>query len=302
VRPPLIVPDQLRGKQLIASVSGGKDSTALALALIERGLEFRAVFADTGWEHPATYEYLDMLRSKLGLTIDVVKAKAGGMPEKVRARAGFSSRMVRWCTKELKVEPLHAYHEAIGEDTVSVVGVRADESAARALYKEFEDDDEYWGGWIWRPLLRWNVFDVLEMHRYYGIAVNPLYQLGHDRVGCYPCIFARKEEIRLVAEHASWRIDEIRDLEQYANEERRKRNAEEPGRYTHDRTSYFQSRNRKDNGAVPIDDVVAWSKTARGGKHLPLLVEPPSGGCFRWGMCEAPAAAEGEGEAEVAEP
>jgi 3'-phosphoadenosine 5'-phosphosulfate sulfotransferase (PAPS reductase)/FAD synthetase len=209
------------------------------------------------------------------------------MAAKIKARAGFSSRLVRWCTDELKVQPLRTYHDAIGDDTVSVVGIRADESAARAKYPQV-DDDTHWGGWVWRPLLHWSVTDVLEMHRFYDVPVNPLYQLGFDRVGCFPCIFARKEEIRLVAVHAPERIDEIRELEQFANEERARRNEVEPGRYKHDRTSYFQSRMRKDNGAVPIDDVVAWSKTARGGKHLPLLVEPPSGGCFRWGMCEAP--------------
>jgi 3'-phosphoadenosine 5'-phosphosulfate sulfotransferase (PAPS reductase)/FAD synthetase len=62
-RPPLLVPEQVRGLPLIASVSGGKDSTAMMLALIEAKLEFRAVFADTGWEHQITYDYLDMLRT-----------------------------------------------------------------------------------------------------------------------------------------------------------------------------------------------------------------------------------------------
>jgi diphthamide synthase (EF-2-diphthine--ammonia ligase) len=40
----------------IASVSGGKDSTALWLLAVERGVEIQPVFADTG--HEQTYEYL----------------------------------------------------------------------------------------------------------------------------------------------------------------------------------------------------------------------------------------------------
>jgi len=60
-------------KNLI-SVSGGKDSTAVLLLAIERGVEFDCVFADTGNEHPDVYEYLGYLESKLGINIQRVKA------------------------------------------------------------------------------------------------------------------------------------------------------------------------------------------------------------------------------------
>lgn len=44
----------------IVSVSGGKDSTALYCWAIEQwGKDgFRAVFADTGNEHPVTYNFM----------------------------------------------------------------------------------------------------------------------------------------------------------------------------------------------------------------------------------------------------
>lgn len=261
------------------------------LALVEAGIEFRAVFADTGWEAPETYAYLDLLRTRIG-PIDVVRAASKGdgsepsaMVDRIRYRAGFPARMQRWCTSELKIEPLRAYHDALGVETVSAVGIRADESSSRSRMVELDDDSE-WGGWIWRPLLRWSVEDVLEIHRRHGVPVNPLYQRGHDRVGCYPCIFARKEEIRLVADHAPDRITQIRELEQEATKLRAERNAATPGRYSYEVASFFQTRTR-DGGSMPIDDVVAWSRTARGGK-LPLLLDVPTGGCFRWGLCEKP--------------
>ena len=292
----LVLPDQLRDLPLIASVSGGKDSTATVLALREAGLDYRMVFADTEWEHPLTYEHLDMLRAKLG-PIDVVKAAAGGMAEKIRRRSSFPSRVGRWCTIELKVEPLQAYHAAIGDDTVSVVGIRAEESAARAAYAEVEDDDR-WGGWMWRPILRWTIEDVLAIHHRHGVPVNPLYLRGHDRVGCFPCIFARKEEVRLIAEHDPWRIAEIRALEEQASAERVLANAahvpteKKPQRFKLERASFFQGHEGRVRGAaLPIDEVVAWSRTAHGGRQLPLLLEPPSGGCFRWGLCEPPTSA-----------
>lgn len=269
---------------LVVSVSGGKDSTACMIALREAGLPFRAVFADTGWEAPETYAYLDTLRGIFG-PIDVV-GFPGGMRAKIEARAGFPARMQRWCTTELKVRPLRAYHDAIGE-TVSVVGLRAEESAARSVMPEIEDDDR-WGGWIWRPLIAWSERDVYEAHRRAGVPLNPLYLRGHTRVGCWPCIHARKDEIRLLADHDPARIDEIERMERDASAERARRNAVDPGRYTHEVGTFFQSRETREGVSAGVREVVAWSRTSRGGKQLPLLVDPPSDGCFRWGLCEAP--------------
>lgn len=59
----------------ILSISGGKDSTAMLLLAIERDVEdMMCVFADTGNEHKYTYEYIDYLEQKLGVTINRVKA------------------------------------------------------------------------------------------------------------------------------------------------------------------------------------------------------------------------------------
>lgn len=61
----------------VVSLSGGKDSTATALVAIElHGREnCRFVFADTGNEHEATYEYaLEYLPKALGIKVDVVRA------------------------------------------------------------------------------------------------------------------------------------------------------------------------------------------------------------------------------------
>ncbi len=145
----LTLPPALDGLPVIASVSGGKDSTALMLALREASIPFRAVFADTGWEAPETYAYLDVLSERIG-PIDVVRAEpkhaadalTDGRPmlDRIWHRAGFPGRMQRWCTRELKIDPLRAYHNAFGDDTVSAVGVRADESESRSRMVEVEDD------------------------------------------------------------------------------------------------------------------------------------------------------------------
>lgn len=295
------VPEEVRDGSLlvVASVSGGKDSGALILALREAGVPVaRYVHADTGWEAPGHAAFLDRLRESLGITIDEV-GHPGGMLAKIRKRAGFPGRLQRWCTAELKLQPLRAYHDALlsGPDahgidgTVSAMGVRADESAARAKMPEWEDDDE-WGGWVWRPLLRWTVEDVLAIHARHGVPINPLYHRGHDRVGCYPCIYSGKEELRIIAEHAPERIDEIEALEAECTAERAARNVEHATagnadpRYAHPKATFFQTR----FGVRPmgIREVVEWAGTAYGGRQLQLLAPPPTGGCMRWGMCEPP--------------
>lgn len=310
----IFLPDEIEGLQLIVSASGGKDSTALLLALREAGLPHRAVFADTRWEAPETYAYLDLLRERLGIVIDVVY-REGGMLSGIERRAGFPGRQQRWCTRELKIEPLRDYHDEVeqetGIETVSVLGIRGAESADRAKQPELEDEPpgrRSWGGWVWRPLSRWSVGDVLRIHHRHGLPVNPLYLRGHDRVGCYPCVYANKEDIRLMAEHSPERVRKIRALEQEMTAERGRRNEQEPGRYAHPLATFFQSRIPKHRDRVTgkrtfapmtIDEVVTWSRTTHGGRQLSLLAPPPTGGCMRWGLCD-PVVASDDGPAEPA--
>lgn len=51
----------------IVSLSGGKDSTAMLLMMLERNENIAdIVFFDTGWEHPEMYEHLEKLESFTG--------------------------------------------------------------------------------------------------------------------------------------------------------------------------------------------------------------------------------------------
>ena len=305
------LPNHARNLRRIVSVSGGKDSAATVLALREAGVEaHHYVFADTGWEAPETYEYLGTMERVLGIAIDRVGVP-GGMRARIASAARFPSRVQRWCTRELKIEPLRDYHERIATehdvDTINVVGIRAEESNERARLAEWEFSAE-WDGYVWRPIMRFTIDDVLAIHHRHGLPVNPLYKRGHSRVGCYPCINATKEEIQLVADHSPDRIDEIEAFEISRSAARARRHAETPGRYEIEEATYFQRTEavtdergeivRLENGRpkrrgvpFPIRDAVAWSRTERGGREvtqLRLFAPDPHGGCFRWGLCEPP--------------
>jgi len=67
-----------------------------------------------------------------------------------------------------------------------------------ALTLEWDSSGRF-GCDVWSPLTRWTLDDVIAIHRHHDLRPNPLYLLGAARVGCWPCIFARKAELRLIA-------------------------------------------------------------------------------------------------------
>lgn len=282
--------ERLKGKTIVASVSGGKDSAAMCLHLKELGLPYVAVFADTGWEHPATYEYL---RGELPRVIGpIVEVSAGlSLPDLVRKKAMFPSRVRRFCTTELKVKPLSAYVKSLDVGAVNAVGVRAEESEARARLAEWEWSDAFDCD-VWRPILRWSEAEVIAIHKRHGLAPNPLYLRGSSRVGCWPCIHARKAELRALAETDSARVAEIRSLESEVQAAAAKRYAARGETFEtlgYEPPTFFQGPR---TGQWPIDKVVAWARSVpetaaegRGGRQLEMFTSPDDG-CVRWGMCE----------------
>ena len=276
---------------VVANVSGGKDSTALSLHLTELGISHRRVFSDTGWEHPDTYRYLDRLERAIG-PIDRVFPLLG-MAELIRKKAMFPRSGAKYCTRDLKITPINKYMNAIDPDYRAIValGIRADESAARAGLGEWE----LGGGGVdrltWRPLIAWKLDDVIAIHARHGIEPNPLYLRGALRVGCWPCIYSRKAEIRMVASESPERIDEIEQLEIAAEEKRQRRLASDPEYAAnaelkqHRPPTYFM---RAGNEDASIRSIVEWSKTSHGGKQYELFEPDADAGCMRWGLCDHP--------------
>jgi hypothetical protein len=111
--------------KLFVAVSGGADSTATALLLHERGIDFEMCFADTGAEFPEVYWLLPRLAAYVGKPLHVVSG--GGFFQHLTAR-GFllPSPRIRYCTSELKQQPQDRFYKAIGAEEIAV-GIRADE-------------------------------------------------------------------------------------------------------------------------------------------------------------------------------
>ena len=292
----------------VASLSGGKDSTAMALYLMEQGIEFNPLFYDTGWEHPAVYEYIENdLPRILGKPVRAVEGKVPDLPEEIEpialefeSRLGrrsamvrlclykgmFPGRLQRWCTQYLKIEGLK---KALKEydAPVNCVGVRAGESAARSKLPERELSTSL-DCMVWRPILSWTKADVIAIHNRHGIAPNRLYLQGAERVGCWPCIFSRKSEVRFIAETDPERIAIIRDLEEAVSILAARRLAKKGESFEakglKPPTFFLGHRGKERN---TIDRVVEWSRTKRGGRQMSMFREDEIvPGCLEWGLCD----------------
>ena len=171
----------------ICGISGGKDSSALAVYLRDRVPEMEYFFCDTGAELPETYEYLTRLEVILGKPIARLNAKRGFDHWFEVFRGTLPSPQMRWCTKNMKIKPIE---EWIGEALAfSYVAIRADESNRKG-YISTKPNIQTLFPFIEDEIDRDGVMRILEDA---GIGL-PAYYEWRTRSGCYFCFYQRKAE------------------------------------------------------------------------------------------------------------
>lgn len=111
----------------ILSLSGGKDSSALAVYMRGKVPNMEYVFCDTSKELDETYEYIDKMEAYLGQEIIRLKMDHDAFDRLLDIRNNFlPSPKMRWCTQLLKIKPFEKY---VGNDAVvNYIGIRADEN------------------------------------------------------------------------------------------------------------------------------------------------------------------------------
>ena len=173
------------GRHLV-NLSGGKDSTALAIFMRGKIPQLEYIFCDTHKELPETYEYLDRLAAYLQRPIIRLNAQRGFDHWLDMYGGMLPSARVRWCTRKLKIEPFEAY---VGDEPVwSYVGIRADEQ--RSGYVSTKANIN--------PVFPFKEFglglaDVERLLETSGLGL-PTYYEWRQRSGCYFCFFQRSGE------------------------------------------------------------------------------------------------------------
>ena len=189
----------------ILSLSGGKDSTALALYMRDRVPNLEYVFCDTGEELSETYDYLLKIEAQLGIKIIRLNPQRRFRHYLDLYRGVLPDPRTRWCTRMLKLRPFEEY---VGNDPVCLyVGIRADEPR-RTGYSSTKSNISPQFPFIREGI---NHRDVLRLLEDSGLGL-PLYYTWRSRSGCYFCFFQqRREWIGLLERHPDlyWKAAEL---------------------------------------------------------------------------------------------
>ena len=167
--------------QLLVSYSGGKDSTACLLWALSTGKPVRAIMSDTGNELPDTFDYVDYIESKLGISIEVYKRVDldHDFFSMVRARGRWPMYMKCNVSKANKLNDFRWYIKQTDTpmDALIILGQRRAESIASA-----------------------------------GLHSHPAYGRGRRRVGCVWCVNQTKEDNVLDSNLYPQRCEKLRKL------------------------------------------------------------------------------------------
>ena len=166
----------------IIGLSGGKDSVAMALHLKELNpeQEYHYISTPTGNEPPDLFEHFKTLEKILDAPIRFLKPYAGdGLIENIRDNKCIPNFRMRFCTRQLKIEPTISYLKA-NSPCYHYVGLRADEEERQGIYGDIEGITHNF------PMREWG-WDIQQVWHYLdeqGVSIP-------ERTDCALCFFQR---------------------------------------------------------------------------------------------------------------
>jgi len=192
----------------IVALSGGKDSTALALLMLEAKL----IFTDTGYEFPELYAQLDKIELITGREIFRIVPDET-LPEYILRSNFLPGHGARFCTRIFKIEAMNRYLSSL-DKPILCVGLRADEP-------ENERAGNQTAGLLLRYPLReldFNISDVVRLCLEYDLL--PRYPAYMARGGCTGCFYKRKSEVKAMVQLCPDILDGLRYIEETVQDER----------------------------------------------------------------------------------
>lgn len=214
-------------KYHIASFSGGKDSTAMVLRLIELGEPLDEVMhCDTTAEFPAMYRHVEKVKKVVedaGIKFTTLRAEkdfehyllhhvpATRRKPELEGMVGYSwpGPLSRWCTRTLKLDLLNKHIRELRKNytLVQYIGLAADEKYR--LERENNRAPE-----LTYPLVRWG-WDEAQAIAYCkekGYDWEGLYDV-FDRVSCWLCPLQPLEDLRKLRKHYPELWQKLQDLD-----------------------------------------------------------------------------------------
>ena len=171
---------------IAVSFSGGKDSLATLLLALESGEDFSVFFLNTGIEFPETISYVEEVEKRYGIKID--RIEAGDAFFRSLEHFGPPGRDYRWCCKTCKLGPTTRYIlKKFPKGVVTLIGQR-----------RYESMDRMRKGSVWKnewvpnqisasPIQNWSSLKVWLYILWKEAPINPWYERGLTRIGCYLC-------------------------------------------------------------------------------------------------------------------
>ena len=185
----------------VVALSGGKDSTALALRLRELNpdVDYTYVCTPTGDELPEMYAHWRELGERLGKRILPVMHTTG-LKGVIRKEGMLPNFRARFCTRILKIEPYRTWLKA-NAPCVSYVGLRADEEGrAGGAYSDIPGVTMRFPlrEWGWTERHVWQYLDSTQVKIPYRTDCARCY---HQRIGEWWSLWKDHPELWADAEH-----------------------------------------------------------------------------------------------------
>ena len=248
-----------------------------------------------GEDPPPGYAHLEGLwKSAAGGDEGYMRGDGAAFARIIEARLGHYSPMIRlmmewrkvptavrrWCTERTKADPVKGYLQTLSAP-INTIGVRAEESSARAAQPCAEWSDDY-DAYVWRPIHALTKADVIDLHLRHGMSPNPLYLQGHGagRVGCGPCVYSGKEDLRWLAANHADRLAILADIEtclEALNPPRLEKTGVLP--------RWFHRAEGSKAIPIPVAEAVRLASDDWGGDAPLLFAAERHPGCQQWGLC-----------------
>lgn len=175
------------GDRCAIAFSGAEDVALIDMAS-RLGRKFRVFCLDTGRLHAETHRFLEKVRTRYGIPLDVLSPEPKLVTELVRNKGLFSfyDEGHAECCSIRKVEPLRRYLATVDG---WVTGQRRDQSPTRADVPEVVWDRAHVPSGILKvnPLARLTQAEVWKYLRDYDVPYNELHDRGFISIGCEPC-------------------------------------------------------------------------------------------------------------------